>query len=367
MILFVCSSVFQLYVAIIIKKVFLRDKVVDLILTDSSSVFECLCKNEELNSLFNSVKWVSVSKNLSKLNRLQRSKYGQCFYEIFPKKYAKKIWGVNLKKYNVCYFSSYTRPNILLQYAIKKSCKKNKVHVFEDGISTYLLQNMQKSSVPKLLKKFFKVREIESIVDDVYVFEPNLLCVNCYKKIIEIPKPTLVEGVLDLFNHVFKGVDYKINEKFIFLEESFNNDGYVTNDSDFIYRLWECCRKTDFILKHHPRNRLDRFKTKLPTVENAIFWEHYLLLNSLNNKVLVSVSSNTVFVPHIISDKQKPTVILLYKLFNGTSPILGSGNFENYVKKYCNHYSAYTKEKFYIPETMQEFEELIKVLKVKEN
>ena len=126
--------------------------------------------------------------------------------------------------------------------------------------------------------------------------------------------------LVEIFDNILEQCDNEISEKFIFFEESFNNDGLVTNDAELIDILWETLDKKDFILKHHPRNSTDRFKELLPTVDFPMFWEHYFLKHNIENKVIVTVSSNTAFVPYIIA-KIKPTVVLLYKLFNGTSPV----------------------------------------------
>lgn len=364
MILMVCSSVFQLYVTIIIKEVFLQDKDVDLILTDSTPVFKSLHTNEKLKSLFHSVRFVAISENIANLNRLEKSRYGKKFFELFPRRYAKKVWETDVKKYNECYFSSYTYVNIMLQYGIKRNRKGVKVHLFEDGISTYLLKSLKQIEFPNLIKKIFRICTVEELVDDVYVFEPELVCIQEYKKFVNIPKPQEVEGINNLLCEIFSQSDYEIKEKFVFFEESFNNDGYITNDSELINMLWTLCEEKDFILKHHPRNRTDRFKAVLPTVDAPIFWENYLLNHSIDNHVLVTVSSNTVFVPHIIAGSQ-PTVIMLYKIFNGTSPLLGSGNFDAYVEKYLKYYEDYTSAKFYIPETVEEFQAIIQKLKRK--
>lgn len=362
MILMVCSSVFQLYVAILIKKTFLRDEKVDLVLTDATPRFSTLYKNKRLATLFHSVRFAEICKNEKRLNRLERSKYGKMYFEMFPRRYTKKVWGIDVKQYYECYFSSYTKQNVFLQYAIKKNGKDVKIHMFEDGISTYIVKNGQAVRAPRLLRKIFNIHSIEELISDVYVFEPELVCLQEYSNLITLPKPQEIEGLSEIYNEVFGEIDYQIKEKFVFFEESFNNDGYVTNDSELINMLWELCDRKDFILKHHPRNSVDRFKTVLPTIEAPIFWENYLLSHPLENKVLVTVSSNTVFVPHIISNVQ-PTVVMLYKIFNGTSPILGSEYFNTYVAKYLKHYNDYTKTKFYIPETIEEFKEAIQKIK----
>ena len=365
MVLMVCSSVFQLYVAILIKKFFLQDKKVDLVLTDATPRFGTLYKSEKLTELFHSVRYAEICKNEKRLNQLARSKYGKMFFEIYPRCYVKKVWEIDVKQYQECFFSSYIKQNVMLQYAIKKNGKNTKIHMFEDGISTYIVKNGQAIRTPRLLRKIFNIHSIEELISDVYVFEPELVCLQEYSNLITLPKPQEVEGLLEIYNAVFGDIDYQIKEKFVFFEESFNNDGYVTNDSELINMLWELCDGKDFILKHHPRNSVDRFKTILPTIEAPIFWENYLLRHPLGDKVLVTVSSNTVFVPHIISEAQ-PTVIMLYKIFNGTSFILASGNFEAYVEKYLKYYEDYTKNKFYIPETIEEFQGIVQMLK-KEN
>ena len=359
--LIACSSLFQLFVAIAIKKHFLSNEDVDLILTDSTPSFKEISKNERLNQIFNSVYFSEINKNSENLNRLQRSKYGKMFYEIFPKKYAKKIWGINLKKYTGFYFSSYTMPNVMMQHAIKRKNKNSHIHFYEDGISSYLLGNKQNFRCGKLLGKIFNISPVEKNVEDLYVFEPSLVCVDGYKKIIKIPNINTL-GVLEDINSVFNYADIDIKEKFVFFEESFNNDGYQTNDVDLIYDLYEFCDGKDFILKHHPRNKKDRFKTLLPTIEKFIMWENYLLNKDIENKVLVTVSSNTVFVPKIIFDQQ-PTVVMLFKIFNGTSPIFDSGNFERYLENYLKFYSEYSKSKIYIPESIDEYKEIILILK----
>ena len=362
MVLMVCSSVFQLYVAILIKKTFLSDEKVDLVLTDATPRFETLYKNERLAALFHSVRFAEICKKEKALNRLERSKYGKMYFEMFPRRYAKKVWGIDVKEYQECFFSSYIKQNVMLQYAIKKNGKNTKIHMFEDGISTYIVKNGQAIRTPRLLKKIFNIHSIEELISDVYVFEPELVCLQEYSNLITLPKPQKVEGLSDIYNEVFGEIDYQIKEKFIFFEESFNNDGYVTNDSELINMLCELCDGKDFILKHHPRNSVDRFKTVLPTIEAPIFWENYLLNHSIDDKILVTVSSNTVFVPHIISGA-RPTVILLYKIFNGSSPVFQSGNFDLYIEKYLKVYKNYTDTKVYIPRNVVEYKQIIEKLK----
>ena len=362
MTLIVCNSVFQLYVAVILKKTFLNGKKVDLVLTDATPCFSEMCHNYRLQELFENVFYREINKNAQELNRILKSRYGKVLFEIFPKMYVKRVWKIETKQYDECFFSTYIRPNIFLQHAIKRNNKDNQIHMYEDGISTYLLGNSYQYLTPKFLRKIFNVSTIEALVDDLYLLEPDLLCLNQYKNIKRIPRPKECPEVEQLLDEIFISEKYDIKEKFVFFEESFNNDGHITNDADLINSAYESVGQGEFILKNHPRNKVNRFKSKLPIIETPIFWEKYILDHSIDHKVLITVSSNTVFVPHILCGCE-PTVIMLYKLFDGTSPIFGSGKYEDYVDRYRKLYGEYTKEKFFVPETIEEFYAIVNSLK----
>lgn len=361
MVLMVCSSVFQLYTAITIKQCFLKDEQVDLVLTDATPMFEKLSKEKTLLYYFRQVYYSTVTQNIRELNRIEKSRYFKPIFEMFPQYYVKKVWELDLQKYDDFYFSIYSVFNIRLQSCLYKKNKSLRTHMFEDGISTYLIDCNYKWSIPGAIKRICGIKDIKETLDDIYMFEPRLMCITTQSELVRIPniveKPELVE----VFDEIFGEIPQQLKERFVFFEESFNNDGYVTNDSELINCLWECCERKEFLLKSHPRNRQDRFADQLPVVDFPMFWEHYFLKHSIDKNVLVTVSSNTVFVPYILA-RCKPTVILLYKIFEGTSPILGSGNFEKYVEKYLK----YTGENVYVPETMEQYKEIVNELRKEE-
>ena len=354
-VLMVCSSVFQLYVAIALKKNFYFNDDVDLILTDSTPIFKSLIEEKQLYSIFHKINYSEVNKNISDLNRLERSHYFKPLFELFPRYYVKKIWKVEIGQYDEYCFSIYHQFNILLASYLKNQNANIKISMFEDGISTYLIDCSYQYSVNK--------NRIQNCLSKIYLFEPELLCINTEKELVAIPQIKNDSEVMELMQFTFKGRGNKVKEKFIFFEESFSNDGYTTNDTELINNLYACLNNQDFLLKHHPRNRKDRFQKILPTMDGNIFWEYYFLENPIDDKVLVTISSNTVFTPHIINGSS-PYVILLYKLFQGTSPILGSGYFDEYIEKYKKEYPEYARKKIFIPESMNEFYEV--VLKLRE-
>jgi len=354
--------VFQLYTALAIKQQFLKNEEVDLLLTDSTPMFKNLATNPELLKIFNNVFFVSEGQKSNRFNRIVRSKYYRKLFELFPKHYLNKITKQKWNCYTDIYFSSFNTFTIRLQAHLSNKNKKLKTHLFEDGISTYLIKSSYKWSISETTKRIFKIKNFEDRFCDVFLFEPNMVCVNYGFPLIKISNPIEIPGFIDAFDKIIKNENREVSEKFIFFEESFNNDGLITNDAELIDMLYEALEKKDFILKHHPRNSIDRFKEILPTIDFPMFWEHYFLKHNIENKVIVTVSSNTAFVPYIVA-KRKPTIVLLYKLFNGTSPILGSGNFEKYVEKYLK----YTESKVYIPETIEDFKEIISNLRGNDN
>lgn len=358
--LMICSSMFQLYTAIAIKLHFLRDEEVDLILTDSTPAFEKLSKNPKLSELFRRVAFAPDVRTMNGFNRIVRSKYYRRIFEMFPKHYINKVFKHKWEDYTDVYFSSFNPITLRIQEYLSKKNKNLKTHWIEDGISTYLMTGNYKWSLPESTRKKLGIKDFGERFCDVYLFEPSLACLNYDFPIVEIPKPNGIPGLVDAFDSIFMENDNEVKEKFIFFEESFNNDGYTTNDAELINTIYEKLGKKDFVLKHHPRNRMDRFTEVLPTVDFPMLWEYYFLKHNIDDKVLITVSSNTNFVPYILA-KAKPTVVLLYKIFNGTSPVFQSGNFENYVEKYL----SYTGSKMYIPETVEELKRIIEELRSK--
>lgn len=356
--LMVCSSIFQLYTALAIKQQFLNDEKVDLLLTDSTSMFKELATNTGLLKRFNKVMYVPDGRKRSHFNRIVRSKYYRKVFDVFPRHYLNKIVKQKWDNYTDIYFSSFNIFTLRLQAYLSNKNKKLKTHLFEDGISTYLIRSKYEWAISEKTRKILKIENFEDRFCDVYLFEPDLMCFDYGFPTVRISNPIEIPGIVEAFDDILKKDNSEIGEKFIFFEESFNNDGLVSNDTELIGVLWNFLDKKDFILKHHPRNRKDRFKDVLPTVDFPMFWEHYFLGHNIEDKVIVTVSSNTAFVPYVIA-RLKPTIVLLYKLFNGTSPIFDSGNFEKYVEKYL----GYTEAKVYIPETVDEFQEIIEKLR----
>lgn len=350
----ICSSMFQLFTALTIKQHFLKDEDVDLILTDSTPAFMQLSKNDKLASIFKNVYFVPNNEKSNKFNRIVKSKYYRRLFELFPKHYLNKIYKNKWCKYTDIYFSSFNTFSLHLQAYLYSKNKSLKTHLFEDGISTYLIRSKYNWRISDATRHLLKIKNFEDRFDDAFFFEPDLICFDYGFPTVTIPKPNTIPQLAEKLDSIFEESSNEITEKFIFFEESFNNDGLITNDAELIDTLWEVLDKKDFILKHHPRNRTDRFRQLLPNINFPLFWEHYIIKHNIDDKIIVTVSSNTSFVPYILNGC-KPTIVLLYKIFNGTSPILGSGNFEKYVEQYLK----YTGCKVYIPETIEEFKKII--------
>lgn len=354
MTLIICNSMFQLFTAVVIRQTFLKEKKVDLLLTDATSSFAEMSKKEKLRDIFDNVMYTPVLNNIARLSRMEKSHYFSKVFNLFPKYYVKRVWKIDTGKYDELFFSLYQLFSIRLAKHLKRKNKASKIHLFEDGISTYLIDDktLGNRNVASL--------NAQALIDDIYLFAPDLMCLETSKPLITIPKIDRSSEIAELLNMVFGDSAYEIREKFIFFEESFNNDGYTTNDAELIELLRDTAQ-SEFIIKHHPRNAVNRFAGKMNTLSVPILWEQYILNHSIENKVIVTVSSNTAFVPQIICGSC-PYVVFLYKIFNGTSPILQSGNFENYVAKYVSRFKEYADKKIFFPETIEEYKDIIQKL-----
>ena len=65
MIFIACSSVFQLYVAVVLKNTLLKEKETELVVTDATPLLRTMAENEKIKQCFDTVRFVPVLENIS--------------------------------------------------------------------------------------------------------------------------------------------------------------------------------------------------------------------------------------------------------------------------------------------------------------
>lgn len=318
--LFLCNTVYQIFVSLWIKQTFLKNETTDIIITDHMNNGDYLCEQLKKFSSFDEcfyTKTYNFARNKHKLGKRTNA-----LADYMPSFYLKNFIKIkhkytNLYISNVDYFSQ-----LLYNSLYHKS--KCTLHLFEDGLSTYtkIFEKFYTSTriqSPTKLNHIFKTISIYDHVHNLFLFNPPFLQWAPPFPITIIPKITNVSpDFLKQCNNIFE-YDDKIDtyaEKYIFFEESFACEGTPINDLELFESIAQNVGKDNIIIKTHPRNPSNRFcnngfKTNTNT---TIPWEIVILnMKNDNEKVFVGVCSGSLFNPKILFEKNIKSYSL-YKL-----------------------------------------------------
>ena len=179
-------------------------------------------------------------------------------------------------------------------------------------------------------------------------------------QVSKIPNWSQNKELLAYFNNIFQFSDQAlINEKYVLIDtiphESFDDEG-----KDIYLSLRDNCIETlgnNMIIKKHPRDNSNIRSECAIYQYNSIPFELICANSDIENKVLITSSSSAVFMPKLLFDSE-PVVILLHHITG-----LKQGNNikrEKMIQYLQNLYRE--NSRFLIPKSIDEFEDLLKVL-----
>lgn len=313
--LFLCNTVYQVMVALWIKHHYFKKTPSDLMITNHMNNSKQIAKRIEKVGCFNKV-FYSETLDESRY-RVDRSRFHRILGDIFPM--------IQLKKYSKCddkytdlYVANFDGFTQMLFNSLSHNNNKLKLHLYEDGISTYCLFEQyyndmkdyygnQDNSIKEFIKdKIYRKRNTYGNLDEILVFNSKIMTWNPGCKITEIDKiDSLDDEYKGLVNEIFAYKDSTdvYDCKYIYFEESFFADGYKVNDVELVQKLAEQVGKENIMIKIHPRNPENRFE-KLGFRTNkdvSIPWEVILLnIEDVTNKVFITIASQAILNPIMI-------------------------------------------------------------------
>lgn len=338
--LFLCNTVYQVFVALWIAYLYHRDDENDFIVTDHMNGAAQLAKNVQITALVNNSYYVERKKTDQTVD------YTTCFdsyhKRLHPETELAKYGFVPNKKYNILYIANFDGFSQSLFYALKRKNSNMQLKLFEDGLSTYTTKFKGCYSVcrepeignnlkSKLFKLLFPAYGIVGRIDECLLFSPELLQWN----------PGLVTQLkqIDIHDSEFRKIVntvYSFDEctdnydrDYIFMEEAYYADGHEIGDVDLIEELAGRVGKDNIMIKIHPRNPKNRFKALgYKTNENTSMPWEVIILNTpeLNEKTLITICSASVINPRRLFD-MNPKVYSVYHCldsskFAGYEPII---------------------------------------------
>ena len=355
---FVCGTIFQVITAINITVTSLKDDT-DLILTDStdfSNIENTLNELRIFRKIYH-MKDDATKKDYWTMNEQQR--------KHLSKNPAKGIDPISLDEvYEHLYLPSLSAYNKLFYYYLIKIGMKLKVHLYEEGITTYVIDVMENLQKDGMLHRYYGRQALVKNMVEIMLYEPELYSVPSLGEIVtSIPKLSEENRELSVIYKRIFGECSLPSEKYIFLEEAFVKDGILSMDIELVEELASVVGKENMVIKLHPRNPVDRFSMRGFTLfpNSRIPWEIILLTNDLRDKVLVTVSSSSSITAKLILNKPMYAIQLYSMMYIGRAQHIKRKAFQNY---YTKLYEVLNREEkcFYTPDTKEELHQIIQYL-----
>lgn len=313
-VLFRCQSVYQLLNAIVIKLTILKDVKADLVLTmatDFSAISEKLIETKIFRKVLFSTDTPQTYLDWRGLDpKRQKEISEKPVNYILPIEMA--------EDYTDYYIAVGDEYNKLFYYYMLHKGISTKIHFFEDGMNSYILNNVELCKTDFINHEYYGDFAFDKNIVEHLVYETSVV-VDKVPNInyIQMPKiDTLSFSDKQIFNKLFEGAVLP-TQKYIFLEEAFFQDGIASTDVELLEEIAELVGKDNIIVKMHPRNKVDRFSARGFKVMDNITtpWEVVLLHSDISQKVFLTISSTAAISAGLSFDKEFKA-IYMYKVMS---------------------------------------------------
>lgn len=334
--LFLCNTVYQIMISAWLKYKVFSDIEADIIISNHINGYKTIANNIKKVKLFNEVYTVD-SKEKSQDRIVYKNKLQLLYHDCCSNAELKRY--IDIK---CCYdelFVSNLDGFTKLLFSVLNRKYKTKIHMFEDGISTYsklyeqFYENTKKgNSFHDFLKYvLFRNKTVYGNVISLWVLNPDTLLWNPKYEVNRIPVIETDSKFKKMLNVVF---DYdnmtdNYDKKYIYFEESFFADTGYMEDVELVNKLADIVGKDNVMVKIHPRNQKNRFKELgYKTNEDiSIPWEVILMNNDFSDKILITIGSQTIVTPCILFDMHIKS-FSLYNCVNEKPKVLSGSLFD---------------------------------------
>ena len=361
--LFVCETPYHLFNVIQLKCDLYEDAPADIVFTasaDFSNYIENLKELKLFQTIYESP--YTVKKDIKKLRSTAPNK------DIvkYPERYEHYIdLSADYSDYFMPVISSPYQK--ILYFTLIKKGKPPRVHIFEDGAITYVEDVLSGNSKDTLCHKGIpKARSFLENVCEILVRNPGLYIANNNKiPVTKLPSFSNSNSkAYDVMMSVF-GTQKLPEEKYIFFNEPFTSEGLLTNEIDILEEISQYVGKENMTVKLHPRawNEYEKYLSKgFKIYSNNTPWETVCMNPEIENKVLLSISSNSLVTPWSVGGK-KPFAVYLWKIMKLSRRHhvreVGFTKFISLIEKQMNYFD----KRMFCPDTMAELIEIIKYIR----
>lgn len=347
--LYVCNTVYQILVAMWIKKTLNTNSNADIIISNHMNGGKEICDRMRKLKLFDNCYFCETKEySYGGILRDLSDDETSLLIHRHPEQYIKRVFPCECK-YNCLFISNVDKFAQILFDACSRRVRRCKLYLFEDGISTYtkafeecyqLTRMLKTDFIHQIVYKYiYNKRCIFGNVSGCYLFNPQFFDWSVDFPLIEMKKIDINDkDYVKNCNIVF---DYhnqdKYDTKYIFMEESFFADGVPINDCEIVEEIARRVGKENIMVKIHPRNPINRFKELgFKTNSNmSVPWE-LIIMNDQQvcDSTFITIASSSVLNPILIFGR-RIKVYSIYSLINEKSKKQSylSTSLWDYVKK----------------------------------
>lgn len=364
MLLFVCSSPFQIMNAINLSMSTFKDEEKVIYILDHAVInykyYEEIKKTEVFTYvLFIQSKYFTGGKSTIKIIRYMKTAY----HFINKKKIISQL-NSDSSTYEKIFISSPDIPSQIIYYYYKEKFKEIELYMFEEGTLAYNYFNIKVSYLKKLFKKLLFRRDIMSDYVGGYVYKPEYVENKSNYEIIKIPN--IDKSSNKLITVLNKIMDYKISYSniidtdYIFFDQAFQFNKTIDKSKQVLKFIIEKVGRNRITVKLHPRTNVNTYNVGCNIISVSVPYELIALNTDMKNKVLISHSSSVCFNPKILFNEE-PFVILLYNLVDDSTIPNFTNEIDVLAKKIKNSYT--NSNRFFIPQNYDELGEILKSIK----
>lgn len=334
--LFRCQSTYQLLNAILIKTTLLNQATADIILTNATDFSSVSEKLERTNIFRNIIFSEDIPKTYLDWRGFDQKKQKEITEN--PKKY---ILPVDIKEdYTDYYIAVADEYNKIFYYYMLHKGISTKIHLYEDGINSYILNNVVLCKNDFINHEFYDAYAFDKNIIEHLVHEPSVVVEKVPSiNYTEIPKmDTLPNKSMKVLKKIYTDVTLP-KQKYIFLEEAFFEDGIASTDIELLEDIADIIGKENIIVKMHPRNKIDRFSSRgFEVMDNTVIpWEIVLLNSDISEKVFLTISSTAAISAALAFDKEFKAIYMYKVMSLGKNIHVRQPKFTEFMQRAKNH------------------------------
>lgn len=363
---FFCTSTFQLLpiISLVLSLNLKGDLYIEPVFRDVEAIVDRI-------KALNIFKHIVIIPHDEIYNKFFKSKHSGLYNHIeiaktyiYPEKIAQMILVPNTV-YDIMFISARAYLVRMVQLHIIKQKYPTEISFFDDGAGSYFNFAVGKprffwDSVLRIL--MFGKKSLNSNCEG-YLFNPETfkkISPKSSHKIHKIERIWEKENGKRIFKTLFPMMEDAIFSEKAIIIDTMNADIFSTEEIKDLYSIYKLIGKKlgrkNVVIKKHPRDTSHNNQGFLYYEHSEMPFEFICMNTDISKKIIISYSSTAAATPKMIFN-QEPFVIILYKLMQRGKKIKRSNNFFETIQL-----SYSEPNRFFIPESIDDLEKSLDII-----